>query len=100
MKPNKFSHSQSQEPIGASGPTPPEDMGQSRIDFAPSADEVARRAYFSYVTHGSQPGHDVQHWLVAEAELLAERNITRVHGSHHSAAKQRAQAAHPEKIDL
>ena len=100
MKYNKFSQSQNQEPIGASGPTPPEDMGQRGIDFAPSADEVARRAYFSYVNHGSQPGHDVQHWLVAEAELLAERNITRVHGSHHAHTKHKAQAAHLEEIDL
>jgi hypothetical protein len=51
-------------------------------DFAPSPDEVARRAYFSYVNEGSLPGHDVQHWLEAEAQLLAERNLTRVHGFH------------------
>jgi hypothetical protein len=24
----------------------------------------------------------VQHWLAAEAELIAERNLTRVHGFH------------------
>ena len=52
------------------------------MDFAPSADEVARRAYFSYVNEGSPHGRDVQHWLAAEAELLAERNLTRVHGFH------------------
>jgi hypothetical protein len=55
---------------------------QNEIDFAPSADEVARRAYFSYVNEGSRPGRDVQHWLEAEAQLLAERNLTRVHGFH------------------
>jgi hypothetical protein len=43
---------------------------------------VARRAYFTYVNEGSQPGHEVQHWLQAEAELLTERNLTRVHGFH------------------
>ena len=58
------------------------EMSQSAIDFAPSADEVARRAYFSYVNQGSLPGHEVQHWLEAEAELIAERNLTRVHGFH------------------
>ncbi|MGD0351766.1 MAG: DUF2934 domain-containing protein [Verrucomicrobiota bacterium] len=46
----------------------------------PSPDEVARRAYFSYVNQGSLPGHDVQHWLEAEAQLLAERKLTRTHG--------------------
>jgi len=58
------------------------DQNESGIDFAPSGDEVARRAYFSYVNEGSPPGRDVQHWLKAEAELLAERNLTRVHGFH------------------
>jgi hypothetical protein len=55
----------------------------NEINFAPSPDEVARRAYFSYENQGSLPGHEVQHWLKAEAELIAERNLTRVHGFHH-----------------
>jgi len=54
----------------------------NQIDFSPSTEEVARRAYFSYVNDGSRPGHDVQHWLAAEAHLLAERDRTRVHGFH------------------
>ena len=58
------------------------DISKSEIVFAPAADEVARRAYFSYVNQGSRPGHEVQHWLEAEAQLLAERNLTRVHGFH------------------
>ena len=57
-------------------------MNQNESDFMASADEVARRAYFSYVNQGSLPGRDVQHWLDAEAELIAERNLTRVHGFH------------------
>ena len=52
------------------------------INFTPAPDEVARRAYFSYVNQGSRPGHEVQHWLKAEADLIAERNQTRVHGFH------------------
>jgi len=51
-------------------------------EFTPAPDEVARRAYFSYVNQGSLDGHEVQHWLAAEAELIAERNQTRVHGFH------------------
>ena len=29
-----------------------------------------------------QPGREVQHWLKAENDLIAERNLTRVHGFH------------------
>jgi Protein of unknown function (DUF2934) len=57
-------------------------LNQDEVDFVPSPDEVARRAYFSYVNQGSSSGHEVQHWLAAEAELIAERNRNRVHGFH------------------
>ena len=57
-------------------------QAQGAREFIPSPDEVARRAYFSYVNQGSRSGHEVQHWLKAEADLIAERNQTRVHGFH------------------
>lgn len=57
-------------------------ISQDEIDFVPFPDEVARRAYFSYVNEGSPQGREVQHWLDAEAQLIAERNRTRVHGYH------------------
>jgi hypothetical protein len=57
-------------------------LKQKEIDFTPSADEVARRAYFAYVNEGSQPGRHVQHWLKAEAQLIEERNMTRSHQFH------------------
>jgi phosphotransacetylase len=57
-------------------------LQQEGVDFAPSAEEVARRAYFSYVNQGSPQGRDVQHWLEAEKHLLEERNRARVHGFH------------------
>ena len=82
MKHNKFSQGQNQKPASASRPTAAADLNQNEIDFAPSPDEVARKAYFSYVNEGSRPGHEVQHWLEAEAQLLAERNQTRAHGFH------------------
>jgi hypothetical protein len=82
MKHNKYSHQQIPKPTRALRPSAAVDVNQGGIDFAPSADEVARRAYFSYVNQGSLPGHDVQHWLEAEAHLLAERDLTRVHGFH------------------
>jgi hypothetical protein len=56
---------------------------KNEIDFAPSPDAVARKSYFSYVNQGSSQGHEVQHWLEAEAQLLAERDLTRVHGFYH-----------------
>jgi hypothetical protein len=58
------------------------DLGQTEATFTPAPDEVARKAFFSYENEGSVPGHDVQHWLKAEADLIAERNLTRVHGFH------------------
>ena len=51
-------------------------------NFVPSPDEIARKAYFAYENLGSRPGHDVQHWLKAEADLIAERELTREHGYH------------------
>jgi hypothetical protein len=81
MKHNQFPRNQNQKP--ASAPQPAAALSQNNINFTPSPDEVARRAYFNYENQGSLPGHDVQHWLKAEAELIAERNLTRVHGFHH-----------------
>jgi len=82
MKNNKFSQDQNQKPATAPRPMASAELPQNEIDFAPSPDEVARKAYFSFVNQGSRPGHEVQHWLEAEAHLLAERNRTRVHGFH------------------
>ena len=58
------------------------ELARQEAEFVPSPDEVARKAYFAYENNGSLPGHEVQHWLKAEAELIAERNLTRVHGFH------------------
>ena len=82
MKQRDFSQSQSERSNSPPKSTAATDSIQGPINFAPSADEVARKAYFNYVNEGSLPGRDVQHWLTAEAELIAERNLTRVHGFH------------------
>jgi hypothetical protein len=82
MKHNKSSHDQNQQPASASPPTAAAALSQNETDFVRSPDEVARRAYFNYLSQGSLHGHHVQHWLEAEAQLLAERNLTRVHGFH------------------
>jgi hypothetical protein len=82
MKHTEFSPDQKSKSNGASSTTGAADSQQKEVDWAPSPDEVARKAYFSYVNQGSLPGHEVQHWLTAEAELIAERNLTRTHGFH------------------
>lgn len=51
----------------------------NEMNFIPAPDEVARRAYLAYENQGSRPGHEVQHWLQAETDLIAERNQTRAH---------------------
>jgi len=66
-------HYHPETPVGAG-------INQNKIDIEPTASEVETRAYFSYVNQGSLPGHDVEHWLKAEADLLEERNLTRTHG--------------------
>ena len=58
-------------------------VDQKAKNYVPSPDEVARKAYFTYENEGSLPGHEVQHWLSAEADLIAERNQTRTHDFHH-----------------
>ena len=37
----------------------------------PSHDEIAGRAYDLFSASGHIPGHDVEHWLQAEAQLTA-----------------------------
>ena len=70
MKHHKFSLNQNPKPAVASVSAAVADLNRNEIDFAPSPDEVARKAYFSYVNEGSLPGHEVQHWLEAEAQLF------------------------------
>jgi Protein of unknown function (DUF2934) len=82
MKHHEHSRDQDQGPVSTSVPIAAANLNQNAVNFVPSPDEVARRAYFSYVNEGSPPGRDVQHWLEAEAQLLAERNLTRTHGFH------------------
>ena len=82
MKQNINSQTQIQTPATALRPVSAAKRDINEINFVPSPDEVARRAYFSYENQGSLPGQDVQHWLAAEAELIAERKLTRTHQFH------------------
>jgi hypothetical protein len=72
MRKNKFPQGQNLKPARASRLAA---VVENEIDFAPSPGEAA-----SYVSRGSPQGHEVQHWLAAEAQLLAERKLTQVHG--------------------
>jgi len=82
MKHPKFPRAQKLNPIKAS-PAPAAEIAKvEKIDFTPSPEAVARKAFFAYENEGSLPGRDVQHWLAAEAELTAERKLTRTHGFH------------------
>ena len=83
MKNNKDPQHQNQTPAIVPRHISTATLNANEIDFTPAPDEVARRAYFTYVNQGSLDGHEVQHWLAAEAELIEERNQTRVHGFHH-----------------
>lgn len=82
MKHNQLHPVPNQNRAEAPRPASAAALSKNEINFTPAPDEVARRAYFSYVNQGSLDGHEVQHWLKAEAELIAERNQTRVHGFH------------------
>ena len=82
MKHNQYPQAPKQKQAEAPRPTSAAALNPAEMDFTPAPDEVARRAYFTYVNQGSLDGHEVQHWLTAEAELIAERNLTRVHGFH------------------
>jgi len=39
----------------------------------PSHEEIAKRAYKLFEKKGRAPGHDMENWLQAEAQLMADR---------------------------
>lgn len=44
-------------------------MKAAASNHAPSFEEIAKRSYEIYLARGAQPGHEVEDWLAAEAEL-------------------------------
>jgi hypothetical protein len=40
----------------------------------PAHDDIARRAYSLYEARGGEPGHDLDDWLTAEAEIGQQRH--------------------------
>ena len=99
MKPKNIFQNQNLKNTGTPPLVAAARLGQNETDFTPSPDEVARRAYFAFENQGSLQGQHVQHWLAAEAELIAERKLTRTHGFQHHPHKN-SPANHAEKINL
>ena len=81
MKPQRFSDDD--KPAGAyARQMPAPKTSEHKTDCALCPDELARTAYFAYVNEGCPEGRHVQHWLDAEAGLIKERDLTRIHASH------------------
>jgi hypothetical protein len=109
MKSQHYYNDNNQKPAGAAQPAAGGELNQNKVSFhhdkhqsapatartdsvgeskptqAPahtplSTEEISTRAYYVYMNLGSHHGNDVEHWLNAESELLAERNLTRTHG--------------------
>jgi hypothetical protein len=70
MKPNRFSLNANLKSAKAQKPISDTGLTQSKPASAPPTEAVARRAYAIYEQQGSQPGHEVKHWLEAEAQLF------------------------------
>jgi hypothetical protein len=61
-------------PGGETRPIAVSTLNKCQDDFSPDWNEISKLAYFNHVSRGSRPGHDVEEWLEAEAQLVAEHN--------------------------
>jgi hypothetical protein len=52
-------------------------MAKERDQAGPTEEAIAKRAYELYLQRGSIAGTEVDDWLQAEAELIAEANAAR-----------------------
>lgn len=48
---------------------------QVNIDSAQRELMIREAAYFRYVQRGYEPGHDIDDWIAAEAELFSEESV-------------------------
>ncbi len=62
---------QDQKPLGTPRSTAVAAPATNAIPHALTVEEVARKAYFIYLSQGSPHGREMDHWLSAEAELIA-----------------------------
>jgi hypothetical protein len=44
-------------------------------------EEIRRRAYELWEQRGHEPGHENEHWLIAEKEVTARYNVQRQHSA-------------------
>jgi len=51
-------------------------------------DAIARRAYELFLQRGSEPGHEVDDWLQAEAELKAQGQLNAETAEEHHATEE------------
>jgi hypothetical protein len=70
MSPNPFAPNAKQKSDRAQNSAVGEALIEILTAFPPAPAAVARRAYAIYEQQGSRHGHDVKHWLEAEAQLL------------------------------
>jgi hypothetical protein len=77
VKHKKISRTQISMTAGASQSSLAE-LRPDDVDFAMAPHASAKKSYAGHVNQGSCQGHEVQHWLEAEAQLLAERKFQRV----------------------
>ena len=76
MKHHHFSHDRHEQRETAS----PTNATRSPNEGPPSHEDVALRAYYTYVNNGSTHGECETNWLAAESELLAEHETARAQG--------------------
>ncbi len=55
----------------------PDSEGYGFGEYEPTPDAQTVAAYFSYLDHGSVPGHDVRDWLESEAWLVNDNHLAR-----------------------
>ena len=63
-----------------------------QTDPKPTHEDIARRAYALFEENGREPGHEMEHWLAAESQLMAARKAKTEprssNGSARSASRQ------------
>ena len=76
MKRNKAPSAKKLKPLSAAAELDAVAMlDVNAAHFTPSVDEVANRAYLKFHNQGASDGYDVEHWLSAETELIAEHDV-------------------------
>jgi hypothetical protein len=59
---------------GSVAPRAAQNTAKADVVLRGSAEAVRQRAYSLFQARGNEHGHDVEDWLVAEAELLKGNN--------------------------